>query len=263
MKKKFLILLIILSNILSAQNITFIYEIKSKINPKAQYYYLDVIGKQSVFRSENAREADSLMQKNGFWESRKPIFDNVYSVKNLISNKVYKSVTHPAMYDLYHINIDDKLEWQILPEKKMFSEMECQKAKVQYGGRNWVAWFDPKNPIQEGPYIFYGLPGFIVRLEDDNGDYNFELIKIKRSDKNNMFYLRKGKQITWDDYKKMQNSYYADPFSEIKARNIKTKVGDTNGNTLDVSFKQMTESIQKQMKENNNPIELSHKVEFK
>ncbi|CEJ69052.1 Protein of unknown function (Porph_ging) [Chryseobacterium oranimense G311] len=265
--KHLFFILIFISNIIFAQNITFIYELKYKPDPKkeikTEYYYLDVLGSQSVFRSESAREADSLMQKNGFWQSRKPTFDHIYSFKNLISNKVYKSVTHPAMYDLYYVNIDDKLEWQILPEKKKIGDMECQKASVQYGNRNWIAWFDAKNPLHEGPYIFHGLPGFIVNISDEKGEYNFSLIRTKRSDKNNMFYVRKGKEISWDAYKKLQSDYYNDPFAEVKARGIKTKVGDTNGNTLDVSFKQMAESIQKQMKENNNPVELDKRVEFK
>jgi len=262
---KLLFLIVLLSNSIVAQNITFIYELKdqNKKNVKPEYYYLDVLGSQSAFRSENARDADSLMQKNGFWQSRKPTFDHIYSFKNLISNKVYKSVTHPAMYDLYNVNIDDKLNWKILPDKMKFGDIECQKATVIYGGRNWTAWFDPNSPLQEGPYIFHGLPGFIVNISDEKGEYNFSLIRTKRSDKNNMFYIRKGKEISWDVYMKLQEDYYSDPFAEVKSRNIKTKVGDENGNPINVSFKELTESIRKQMEEKNNPIELNHKIDLK
>lgn len=259
---KYLVFLsILIQSLLSAQNITFLYELKTK-EIKPEYYYLDVLGKQSVFRSESARKADSLMLKNGYWQSRKITFEQIYSFKNLISNKVYKSITHPAMYDLYHINIEDKLDWKILPDKKKFDEIECQKAIVEYGGRNWIAWFDAKNPLQDGPYIFHGLPGFIVSVSDDKGEFNFNLIKIKRSDKNNMFYVRKGKEINWDIYKKLQSDYYNDPFAEVKARSIKTKVGDEKGNPINVSFKEVAKSIQKQMKEQNNIIELIHKVDL-
>jgi hypothetical protein len=167
------------------------------------------------------------------------------------------------MYDLYYVNIEGKLDWKISPDKMKIEEMECQKASVQYGGRNWIAWFDPNNPIHDGPYIFHGLPGLIVKLNDDQGDFDFNLIKIKKSDKNNMFYLRKGKEINWDAYMKLQNDYYSDPFAEVKSRNIKTKVGDEKGNPINVSFKELTASIQKQMKDQNNPIELNHKIDYK
>ncbi|KFF08013.1 GLPGLI family protein [Chryseobacterium luteum] len=262
--KQILFFLLLISNTFFSQNISFIYELKDLAHKgvKTEYYYLDVLGKQSVFRSEKAREADSLMQKNGYWQSRKPTFENIYSFKNLISNKVYKSVTHPAMYDLYYINIDDKLNWEILPDKMKIGEIQCQKATTEYSGRNWIAWFDPASPLQDGPYIFYGLPGLIVKLSDDKGDFDFNLIEIKKSDKNNMFYLRKGKEISWDVYKKLQSDYYNDPFAEVKARSIKTKVGDANGNPVNISFKEITESIQKQMKESNNPIELDKVVKY-
>ena len=38
--------------------------------------------------------------------------------------------------------------------------------------------------------------------------------------------MRKGKEISWETYEKIQQDYYSDPFAEIKARNIKYKVTD-------------------------------------
>ncbi|MEJ5048399.1 GLPGLI family protein [Chryseobacterium culicis] len=263
--KALLFILLFISNILAAQNITFIYEFifrTEKKDVKQEYYYLDVLGKQSVFRSEKAREADSLMQKNGYWQRRQPIFENMYSFKNLISNTVYKSITHPSMYDLYYINIDDRLQWQILSDTMKIGDVECQKAVTKYGGRKWIAWFDRASPLQDGPYIFYGLPGLIIKLSDEQKDFDFNLIKIKKSDKNNMFYLRKGKEITWDVYKKLQIDYYNDPLAEIKIRNIKTKIGDANGNSVNLSFKEITTSIQNQIKGGDNPIELDKAVKY-
>lgn len=249
-------------SVCSAQNITFIYEL-NKPNTQTEYYYLDVLGKQSVFRSESARKADSLMLINGYYASKKPTFEHIYSFKNLISKKIYKSVTHPALYDLYYINIDEKLDWQIYQEKQKIGEFECQKAITKYGGRTWIAWFDINNPLQEGPYIFHGLPGFIVKLTDADKDFDFNLIRIKRSDKNNQFYVRKGKEINWDIYKKLQLDYYSDPFSFIKSQGYKMKIGDDKGNTLDMSFKDLAANLQKQLKEKNFPIELNQKVDFK
>ncbi len=266
MKKLFFILLLV-PHIVSAQIMTFVYELKYKPDSgkdiiKSETYYLDIMGSQSVFRSENARQADSLMLKNGYWERRKITFDQLYVFKNFINKKTIKSITHPAMYDLYFIDINDKLDWQIQSDKMKIGDIECQKATVEYGGRNWTVWFNQSIPLQDGPYIFKGLPGLIVKISDDKGEYDFSLIETS-SKGNKMFYLRKGKEISWDVYRKLQSDYYNDPFAEIKARNIKYKVGDMNGNPIDMSLREMTENIQKQMRENNNPIELNHKVDFK
>lgn len=260
--KLFILILTILSSITSAQNITFIYEL-NKPNNQTEYYYLDVLGKQSVFRSESARKADSLALINGYYASKKPTFEHLYSFKNLISKKIYKSVTHPALYDLYYINIDENLDWNVHQEKQKIGEFECQKATTKYGGRTWIAWFDVNNPLQEGPYIFHGLPGFIVKLTDVDKNFDFNLIRIKRSSKNNQFNIRKGKEINWEVYKKLQEDYYSDPFSAIKAQGYKMKIGDDKGNTLDMSFKDLTANLQKQLKEKNSPVELNQKVEFK
>lgn len=77
-----------------------------------------------------------------------------------------------------------------------------------------------------------------------------------------MFYVRKGKEISWAAYSKLQADYYSDPFVEVKSRKFKIKAGDQHGNPINMSFKEMTASIQEQMNENNNPIELNHKVDF-
>ena len=53
----------------------------------------------------------------------------------------------------------------------------AQKAVAEFGGRVWTAWFTKEIPLSDGPYKFSGLPGLIVKLEDDKGDYKFDLMK--------------------------------------------------------------------------------------
>lgn len=270
MKKLFFILILIfLSNILSAQLVSFVYEIKHRPNPDKEIfetdnYYLDVIGGQSAFRSEKERYADSLMLKNGYWEGGpKTSLNQLYIIKNLINKSIIKSITTLSMHDLYNININDKLNWEVLQEKMKIGDMECQKATVKYGGRNWIAWFTQSVPLQEGPYIFHGLPGLIVKISDDKNDYDFSLVKTINVDKNKTFYLRKGKEISWETYEKIQRDYYSNPYAEIQTRNIKYKATDEKGNPVEINLKQMAEGTQKRIRENNNPVELDHKVEFK
>lgn len=266
--KKILLILLLLSNFVFAQNVSFVYELKYKPDSNkdslvTEAYYLDVSGNQSVFRSEHVRNSDSLKDKMGYRGVEKITFSQLYVIKNRESKEVIKSITTPLMNDLYFIPIKDPINWQILNDIQKIDNIDCQKATVNYGGRNWTAWFDKNTPIQDGPYVFQGLPGLIVKLYDDKGDYDFNLMEIKNNKDHQLFYLRKGKEISWDIYKKLQYNYYSDPFSEIKNRGIKYKIGDQNGNPVDMNLKQMTENIQKKMRENNNPIELNHKIEYK
>lgn len=266
--KKIFIIFLLLANFVFAQNISFVYELKYKPDSNndslvTETYYLDVSGDQSVFRSEQARISDSLKDKMGYRGIEKTTFNQLYVIKNRESKEIIKSITTPLMNDLYFISIKDTINWQILNDIQKIDNIACQKATANYGGRNWTAWFDKNTLIQDGPYIFQGLPGLIVKLYDDQGNYDFNLMEIKNSNDKEMFYLRKGKEISWDIYKKLQFNYYSDPFSEITSRGIKYKIGDQNGNPVDMNLKEMTKNIQKKMREDNNPIELNHKIDYK
>jgi len=70
------------------------------------------------------------------------------------------------------------LRWSLKNEIAIINGFKCQKATVFFGNRFWTAWFDSNVPIQEGPYKFCGLPGIIVKLEDAQNFFVFELKTI-------------------------------------------------------------------------------------
>ncbi|WP_426480677.1 hypothetical protein [Chryseobacterium sp. R2ACT005] len=43
------------------------------------------------------------------------------------------------IYSTYAIPINEEFHWEIIDEKKKIGNYNCQKAKVEYGGRNWTA----------------------------------------------------------------------------------------------------------------------------
>lgn len=266
MKKIFLIWALIFSNVLLAQNITFIYELKYRPSTEkdsiiSSIYFLDVLGKQSVFRSEKDRTSDSLVEKTGFGLGQGVIFsDQLYIQKNLSNKSLIKNIITPLLNDKYYIKIKSNMNWQILPDKTKIGDMDCQKATIQYGGRNWIAWFTQSIPIQEGPYIFSGLPGLIVKVSDDKADYDFNLVRTKNSNKNSLFSLRKGKEIDWETFKKLQLDYYNDPYAGIKSGGIKSKVVDSKGNTVQLDPRSIMRRLQKKIKDNDNTIELDKAV---
>ena len=70
--------------------------------------------------------------------------------------------------------------WNILSDTSTVAGLLSYKAICTFGGRNWTAWFTPEIPISEGPYKFSGLPGLIIRLDSEDGDYNFTLSGVER-----------------------------------------------------------------------------------
>ncbi len=119
MKKVFLLLYLLLtfSTILS-QSASFIYELKYKPNADKEYYkdqlfYLDIYGKESIFRSQHERSSDSLIQKTGFGLGFKMNYNHqYYTQKILTENKVYKIISTPIFSDIYSIPIAD-LSWKV------------------------------------------------------------------------------------------------------------------------------------------------------
>lgn len=67
------------------------------------------------------------------------------------------------------------LDWELQNETKTIAGLTCSKAMTNYGGREYTAWYTTEIPISDGPYIFNGLPGLIVKVVDSKGWYDFEL----------------------------------------------------------------------------------------
>ena len=69
-------------------------------------------------------------------------------------------------------------EWTILPDTMTILNYLCFKATTEFRGRRYIAWFAPDIPINEGPWKIYGLPGLILRLEDEDGLFVHEAIGL-------------------------------------------------------------------------------------
>lgn len=69
--------------------------------------------------------------------------------------------------------------WTVLADTMSIGGIPCQKASTYFGNRKWYAWFAPSIPINEGPYKFNGLPGLILKINDSQEYWNFDLASIK------------------------------------------------------------------------------------
>lgn len=100
--------------------------------------------------------------------------------------------------DLYLTNsfevydeLGDIFDWKITGDTMSLHGFVCQQALLEWGGRNWEAWFAPDIPIFDGPYKFQGLPGLIVRMKDHQGYFVFELLELSKVNKFYRALLRK------------------------------------------------------------------------
>ncbi|WP_374463104.1 GLPGLI family protein [Chryseobacterium sp.] len=180
------------------QTTRFVYE--TLVNPdsinlvsmKSERTFLDIKEGNSLFISENKLKRDSLLTsvRSETKETRKeekdfskiegrkyfePTFFEYFITKAIPEQKVYyyEKVAGKQIY----YQEDRPVKWEVTDVVERQNGYSAQKAVTEFGGRTWTAWFTKEIPFSDGPYKFSGLPGLIVKLEDDKGDYKFDLVK--------------------------------------------------------------------------------------
>jgi GLPGLI family protein len=268
LKKKFILFLFFAKALLFSQNLSFVYEVttnsdQDKQSIKKENYFLDIAEERSVFRSENDKYYDSLRAKTGRGLGTPLNFNQLYSRKDKFKGETCKTVTVPLILNTYDILIDEKLDWKLLNDSANISNLKCQKAIVNYGGRIWEAWFTKDIVIQDGPYIFYGLPGLIVQISDLSNDFKFNLVSYENKKDTAFFPPKKGKTLNFSQFKLLEENFYSHPFAELESSGMKMVLADEKGNKLSWDSRAMSQSMQKTLRESNNPIELNYKPDFK
>ncbi len=182
------------------------------------------IGKKiSKFVDTNTLKIDSLQKKHsvsktiGSKEANQQI-----NIKRKISFK--KSIFNSYQNNLFttqgkvlstKYEFEEKvsnLNWQLKNNSKKILKYNVKKAMVNYGGRNWIAWYTEEIPINLGPYVFGSLPGLILELYDDKKNFHFIAIGIDNEQKE--IYKRVEKKIvktSKKDFFKAERNFHEKP----------------------------------------------------
>jgi len=98
--------------------------------------------------------------------------------KNFPEGKITTIDHFPSDHYLYTEDLN-LFDWKISGETDSIFGYKVQKATTCFGGRNWIAWFAPEIPYNDGPYKFNGLPGLILKIHDSRNHYLFEVVSIE------------------------------------------------------------------------------------
>lgn len=279
MKKLGIIALALFIQNVSAQTNRFVYQVtmkpdaENKTDIKTENAYLDISAEKSVFYSENRIKRDSIMQKafQGGGGRGSINRDQMEGLRTNINYSVEKDKTNQKTYfkdrigrDLYSYEEDRPLNWKIESETRKIGEYKVQKAETDFGGRKWTAWFTTDLPYQDGPYKFGGLPGLIVKVEDDKGDYSFDLMKnYKIAEFPTLNQFGNTLKVKRSDYLKQQQKFKTDPMSFMNqsaggiSAPMRVGGGGRGGNQNPADMrKRMEERVKEEAKKNSNPIEL-------
>lgn len=272
MKTNFIFLMIVCSVYGNAQTHRFVYDVEYKKDSTLnlttkENYHLDITEDEVLYYTRDYFIADSLIVNN--LPFPKDVKLNTSTIiKHQKGNSDFKE------YDLLEntvlaLETKDSQIWKLNADKKQVKDLLLQKATTTWGGRNWIAWFSPEFPFQEGPYKFHGLPGLIVEVSDDKNNYKFSLVKSERiKEPTENQYLEMAQQmsvpVTWEKYKSAKLKFYESPVNFIKngrgtSNNSEFYLND--GTTVNSSnSREVNDQMRNTIKKYNNPIELDKAI---
>lgn len=164
-------------------------------------------------------------------------------------------------------NEEPKFNWKILSEKQKIGEYNTQKATTEFGGRKWTAWFSSDIPFQDGPYKFSGLPGLIVKIEDEGKNYSWILQGNKKVNDyteysyiENLMQAKGGKvsELPRDKFEKKFSEFKKDPFATVRPMMTQEMLSKTipgMDGTIGDMMKKQEKEYKDFYKANDNPIE--------
>lgn len=69
--------------------------------------------------------------------------------------------------------------WQLEEEETLqLGGYVCHKATTTLHGRKWTVWYAPSLAYSEGPWLLNGLPGLVLKANDDSGAFSFTLQQV-------------------------------------------------------------------------------------
>lgn len=184
-------------------------------------------GRESVFKGYNNFILDTLTsyhEKIG--KDPQVFFGNPLPVKpSTFRFQVHKQGKTIDVYDnlafdayVYTLSEVERPVWKIVNEHQTIGGLNVQKAITSYAGRDYIAWFAEEIPYNDGPFVFAGLPGLIVKISDADEHYIFELLStIKLTQRETKPKVaKKPIRVTRDQFVKIRMDYHQNPVQKIE-----------------------------------------------
>lgn len=231
-----------------------------------EVFLLQIMKDKAFFFSENMAKNDSMRQSDvyrAFAATPKGQPINVTTSGRLKSKYNYSILQTSQDNQYFEGNWDESYtykediikDWKLLNESQTINTFSCKKATLRYKGRDWVAWYAPEIPLPYGPYKFTGLPGLVIKMESEDGEFSFELVKSipKEKLKDKVLSLRDSR------YKKATPATFAE-IRKIKKNNIDRLVAEASELGINTSAENVKNLLERQKQklynfENENLIE--------
>lgn len=161
--------------------------IDSKSNESKTNYEILTMGQDYLYYGNYGKfQYDSIIRVNNNWINSLSTSERVGLMNKLRTDydhmvlSLNDSITEyfGKIFINYYRYVEPlpEMEWELHDDTLEILGHECHKATTTWRGRNWTAWYSDI-PCSHGPWKFNGLPGLILRLEDDQWEHYFEAMK--------------------------------------------------------------------------------------
>lgn len=224
----FLLPVLLCHAFLYSQNIEVIYKVnfQPKTDAKTirtEYMKLQISGNTSEF-SPVTVQSDSI----------KRLDEDTYLNFSVLANK--SNLKYYGKFSDLQYFFQEKIpdNWILSKQKKSkWNGYTTYEAKIKLDGREWTALYAPEIPVNSGPYKFSGLPGLILKVSSDDGEYHFEMFQLRKVEEANQL------QKNFSNYQQISKSklhqYINDFIKDPAARSI--LLVNSFGDSYDYVFK--------------------------
>ena len=181
-----------LGQITYTQIINFGIEIKEEYN---LYFTKDWSFSEETDVTEKETYKTTIQEKNGV--------SNVYVSGRKNKTTKYYYNTNKDFY--FRDNFENEIflvkevskfpKWELINETKNIGGFICKKAKVDFRGRTYFAWYSEKIALPFGPWKARGLPGIILEFYEKNYVFYIRTTKILIDNKKNINIKLPSKEI--------------------------------------------------------------------
>ncbi|WP_294304301.1 GLPGLI family protein [uncultured Chryseobacterium sp.] len=210
------------------------YPIFKKKNTEQFLLFINTKENISYYRSANQYVLDSLSKRG------KISNDDIISSMSYDTALGEEVVRKNNIFTVYEKVVGVKLKysepvnlkWTIYKDKKIYAGYKTRKAITIAYGRKWIAWYTEDLPLNFGPYKFCGLPGIIVNMYDEKGEYYFTLTQFKKKVKQiyfpkdksyKSFTKQQTKQAKYNALSNISGIVFDDPIEKKRMEQVNQK----------------------------------------
>lgn len=144
------------------------------MNGKSFFYSRAAQYRDSLLEAETAKGMKMLDVLNNYrsvsrgleWQIEKSFMERKYNYTSKVVK--YYSYREPLQMP----------QWNFLEDTLTILGYPCRKAEAEIEGRTWTVWYAPDIPINDGPWMFWGLPGLVLYGIDKSSLFVFKCTAV-------------------------------------------------------------------------------------